>query len=246
MTTRIEFMARIRAEVGRARPLFAARPEPRPSQPAEQAAALRRELAERWPEALERFRREFERVGGVFHRVPELAVVPEAIAAIARARGLRRAITWEAAALGADIAGELARRDVEACAMPHDVPDAQTRAAVAATVAAADLGVTGADLAIAETGSVVLVSDAGRPRTTSLLPPYHIAIFDRTVLVESLAQVGVFLEAWHEGPVSAARGGAINIITGPSRTADIALTLTRGVHGPKEVHAVFVERPPRG
>ena len=113
-------------------------------------------------------------------------------------------------------------------------------------IAAADIGVTGVDLAIAETGSLVLLSGSGRPRSTSLLPPYHVAVFDRSALVESLAQVGVFLEAWHDGPPEAGRGGVINVITGPSRTADIELTLTRGVHGPKEVHAIFVEGGLRG
>ncbi len=42
------------------------------------------------------------------------------------------------------------------------------------------------------------------------------------------------------------RGAAVHVITGPSRTADIELTLTRGVHGPKEVHAIFVDAPIRG
>jgi len=115
------------------------------------------------------------------------------------------------------------------------------RQAMRDLIAAADVGVTGVDLAVAETGSLVLLSGSGRPRSTSLLPPYHVAVFDRTALVESLAQVGVFLEAWHDGDSEAWRGGVINVITGPSRTADIELTLTRGVHGPKEVHAIFVE-----
>ena len=115
------------------------------------------------------------------------------------------------------------------------------------TVAArADFGLTGVDLAVAETGTLVLVSGSGRPRSTSLLPPCHIAVFDRTALVESLQQVGVFLEAWHGDGAAPSGGASINFITGPSRTADIELTLTRGVHGPKEVHAIFVERPIRG
>ena len=92
---------------------------------------------------------------------------------------------------------------------------------------------------------MILRSGEGRPRSTSLLPATHVAVFDRTVLVESLAQVGVLLEAWHaeEASGAAGAGAVINFITGPSRTADIELTLTRGVHGPKEVHAIFVERP---
>ena len=71
----------------------------------------------------------------------------------------------------------------------------------------------------------------------------HVAVFGRERLVETLEQVGVMLEALHVDPEGSMSGAMINFITGPSRTADIELTLTRGVHGPKEVHAIFVETP---
>ena len=125
-----------------------------------------------------------------------------------------------------------------------DIHAAHAAARALSWYATTPLGLTGVDVALAETGTMILRSGVGRPRSTSLLPACHVAVFDRTVLVESLAQVGVLLEAWHAEPSEDEPSGAvINFITGPSRTADIELTLTRGVHGPKEVHAVFVEAP---
>ena len=88
VTARAEFLERIRREISKTPGLFGASTAPRPADPAAAAETVRRELAERWPEALERFRAEFERVAGVFHRVPDLAAVPAAIGAIAR--GCRR------------------------------------------------------------------------------------------------------------------------------------------------------------
>ncbi len=242
MTDRATFLGRIRHEMGKTSGLFAATTAPRPSHPRLIAETLRRELAERWRETLDRFRDEFERVGGVYHRVATAAEVPDVILGIARERQARAAITWHPAALGTDWRAALAAGGLATTAMPEaGVEPPGERRALRDLIAAADLGVTGVDLAVAETGSLVLLSGSGRPRSTSLLPPYHVAVFDRDALVESLGQVGLFLEAWHDGEPAGWRGGVINVITGPSRTADIELTLTRGVHGPKEVHAVFVE-----
>ena len=83
MTDRAAFLGRIRTEMARVRGAgVAGAVTPRPSHPREIAETLRRELAERWPETLGRFRVEFERVAGVYHRVAGVDDVPDVIGAI--------------------------------------------------------------------------------------------------------------------------------------------------------------------
>jgi L-lactate dehydrogenase complex protein LldG len=238
MTTRDAFLGRVRTEIRKHPGLFAAAPSPPPSDPAAAADVVRRQLAERWPDALERFQREFERVAGVFHRVPTLREVPIVIARLARERSASRVVAWSDGALGSDLSAGLRREGLATTSMPDVAVDAAEARGLRDASAQADLGVTGVDLAVGETGTMILRSGVGRPRSTSLLPPCHVAVFDRHALVETLQQVGIMLEAWHAAD---AVPGVINFITGPSRTADIELTLTRGVHGPKEVHAIFVD-----
>jgi L-lactate dehydrogenase complex protein LldG len=254
MTTRAEFLDRVRTEIRKTRGLFPARSAPRPARPAEAADMIRRQLTERWLQTLERFRLEFERVGGVFHRVATARDVPALVASLARERDTTQLVAWHASTLGVDVGAALESEGLTVDAVAPGATDADARARHRQAAAAAGLGLTGVDLVIADTGTLVLRSGAGRPRSTSLLPACHVAVFDRGALVESLEQAGVFLEAWHapEGredppvrpadtPADRIDGAMITFITGPSRTADIELTLTRGVHGPKEVHAIFVE-----
>ncbi len=243
MTGRAEFIERIRREVSKTPGLFGASTAPRPADPAAAAETVRRELAERWPEALERFRVEFERVAGVFHRVPDLAAVPAAIGAIAHVCGAKSLVTWDPVALGFDAAPALAREGLQVVAARAGDESEAARLRHREEAARAQLGVTGADFVLGETGTLILLSGAGRPRSTSLLPDVHVAVFARDKLLETLEQVGIMLEALHVDPERTMSGAMINFITGPSRTADIELTLTRGVHGPKEVHAIFVEAP---
>jgi L-lactate dehydrogenase complex protein LldG len=239
MTTRAEFIGRVRREAARTAGLFPARVSSRPADPAAAAEAVARQLALRWPSALQRFREEFEGVAGVLHVVPGWEAVPAVIAGIARERGATRVMAWSAAALGVDPAPPLRAHGLEVVVEPHDLAGSEEAARLRAASARAEIGLTGVDLAIAETGTIVLRSGIGRPRSASLLPEYHVAVFDRRALVETLEQAGVILEAWHAEGRSTG-GSAINFITGPSRTADIELTLTRGVHGPREVHAIFL------
>lgn len=99
--------------------------------------------------------------------------------------------------------------------------------------AAAEIGVTGCEAAIAETGSLVLLSGPGRSRAVSLLPPVHLAIVRRSDLCFSL---GEYLQTASSAVAGAA---SCTLVTGPSRTADIELTLTLGVHGPGTVIVVI-------
>ena len=241
MASRGEFLGRVAEEVKKTAGHFTAATAPRPARPAEAAEVIRRQMAERWPEALGRFREEFERVAGVFHRVRSAAEVPDVILAIAQSKSAREIVAWDAAELGVDLEPALARSGLPVMAAAAGQVSEAARVRHREEAARADLGVTGADLVLAETGTMILLSGAGRPRSTSLLPATHVAVFDRRRLVESLEQVGVMLEALHADADRAMSGAMINFITGPSRTADIELTLTRGVHGPKEVHAVFVD-----
>ena len=116
------------------------------------------------------------------------------------------------------------------------VPDPARVASRDASVRqAARVGITGADAGIATTGTVVLSSGPGRPRTVSLLPETHVAV----VLASRLfPTVEACLSAWealyHTQPAN------IVFVSGPSRTADIEMTLVMGVHGPRHVHVVLV------
>ena len=107
--------------------------------------------------------------------------------------------------------------------------DAVLGAAPRAEQARAEVGVTACHGAIAETGSLALISGPGCSRTVSLLPPVHIALVRRTDLVASM---GEFFAARADAMAQAAN---CTFITGPSRTADIELSLTIGVHGPGKV-----------
>ncbi|HTU99529.1 MAG TPA: lactate utilization protein [Luteitalea sp.] len=96
------------------------------------------------------------------------------------------------------------------------------------------VGITGAHAALVDTGSVALVHGGGRPRLASVLPPVHIALVPVSLLHMTL---GALMAAQPD----LLRGAAnVVLVTGPSRTADIEMTLTRGVHGPRLVHVVFV------
>jgi L-lactate dehydrogenase complex protein LldG len=117
--------------------------------------------------------------------------------------------------------------------LPYDAGDvidgALPGSAPRSAQAAAEVGVTGCHGAIAETGSLALISKPGCSRSASLLPALHIALVHPRDLVFGM---GEFFAA-RAADIAAASN--LTFVTGPSRTADIELSLTIGVHGPARV-----------
>jgi len=103
-----------------------------------------------------------------------------------------------------------------------------------ALCATADVGITSADYALADTGSLVMLASPREARLVSLLPPAHIAVVPRDRILTGLDELFTIL------PNPAEVTSSMVLITGPSRTADIEQILVRGVHGPGRITVVVV------
>ncbi len=143
--------------------------------------------------------------------------VPAKVAGWLRAQGLTTRLVIAPAFAGLDWSG--AGCEVRAgAAGPHDA-----------------VGLTGCFRAIAETGTLMLRSGADMPPVNSLLPDTHIAVVPRTCIVPDMETAWTHARAeWRHWP------RAVNLVSGPSRTADIEQTIVLGAHGPYRVHLIIV------
>ncbi|MGA7911586.1 MAG: LUD domain-containing protein [Candidatus Dormiibacterota bacterium] len=105
----------------------------------------------------------------------------------------------------------------------------------------ASVGISGANMAIAETGTVVIVTNEGNADLTTTLPPVHIALFGIDKLVATLDDAVAVLRMLPRSGTGQVMSSYVNWITGPSRSADIEQSLTIGVHGPREMHCVILD-----
>ncbi len=157
-----------------------------------------------------------------------MAQAGEAIVAFLQREGITRLWAWEDAHLPPEIVAAL-----DAAGIAHPVaafPLAEESDEEAEIPRA---GLTGALAGIAATGSLVVPAGPGQPQTASLLPEMHLAVLRAADIVPDLA-AALALPAVKQAAMT-------SIITGPSRTADIEMTLTIGVHGPKRVVVFVVE-----
>ena len=101
----------------------------------------------------------------------------------------------------------------------------------------ADIGVTGVDYVISDTGTCVLLPRRGVSRLVSLLPPVYVAVVSMGQVVPDLDSLMALIR---RSSKTGELGSYMSLVTGPSRSADIEYTIVTGVHGPGEAHMVLV------
>ncbi|UCG85302.1 MAG: lactate utilization protein [Gemmatimonadota bacterium] len=121
--------------------------------------------------------------------------------------------------------------------VPDDMNDQRVRDHAASLA----VGITGVEAAFANTGSIALLPAPGRSRAASLLPLHHLVLIPLSRLYPTFEDWLLKLRKRGRLEAMVRRSGQIAFITGPSKSADIELNLTLGVHGPKVVHAVVFD-----
>ena len=194
-------------------------------------------MAERPPkplaELIDQFTLALTALTGTVHHAHTLPELADTIAGIARTYSVADYLSWNESELGwPGLIDALTSRGLGRVTydLPFDQPGRDQGARALANVG---FGLTGSDAALAEGGGIVLVSGPGRGRLASLLPAVHVAIVRTSQMCLSLPAL---LAA---RPDLVDRGSNFTVVAGPSRTADIEMTLTHGMHGPKHVHAIL-------
>jgi L-lactate dehydrogenase complex protein LldG len=168
-----------------------------------------------WTDNVSRFLERSKSLGSTVDRVNALEEVPAAVAHYLKDNGLPlEGVVWPA--LQSMGWGDAGLRMEARGAMADDL-----------------LGITGAFCAIAETGTLMLLSGNDTPAAVSLLPETHIAIVEAARIVPGMEEAWALMQAEMGGPPR-----AVNFVSGPSRTADIEQTIVIGAHGPYRVHVV--------
>ena len=183
------------------------------------------------------FAAEFQNLSGVF--IAEAAEkIPARVVQLLHERNAEAVLAWDAGHL--PVPGLLDYLRWEGIRiMEADVPRGEPdRAQKLAEIEKTPVGITGADAALADTATLALRSGPGRPRLASLSVQTHIALFTPEQLHASWAAWWATLSDCAEWVSGASN---LTLISGPSRTADIEMTLTVGVHGPREVVALYVD-----
>lgn len=179
-------------------------------------------------------------VGGYAHLVDNLAGARAKVSSLLQEYGARTVLAWKHDLLARlELEQLLAQANIGL--LDHDVLATLDPASRRTAIMGVDVGVTSCDAAIAETGSLMMCSSPGHERVASLVAPVHIAVIKRSQIVPDLFDAFKLLQEKSGSSGETPRVASnVVLITGPSKTGDIELTLTTGVHGPGKWHVVIV------
>jgi len=213
MSSRDDILARVRSGLGN-----------KAAEPRRQAALARLVARPAGPQPVldgalvERFCAKAETLASTVERVAAYEEIPARVADWLRAQQLPMQATTTLDVAGLDWCGE----------------GIETHSGSA--VDADPVGITGCFCAIAETGTLMLLSGPATPASVSLLPETHIALVPAARIVATMEQAFALLRAER-----GALPRAVNFVSGPSRTGDIEQTIVLGAHGPCRVHLLIIE-----
>lgn len=188
------------------------------------------------PDLSAHFAAEWQALGGVFFAAPA-ADVPTLLLRLSAERQATHLLSWRAEHLPIPALLDTLRQagiEIEHGELPVAEPERAQRLRDIETIT---VGLTGVEAVLAEPGTLALSAGAGRPRLASLSVRTHIALFKPDQVYASWAAWWAVQSA-HNLLRSTSN---LTLITGPSRTADIEMTLTVGVHGPKDTIAIWVQ-----
>lgn len=177
---------------------------------------------------LRRFETELTSVGGRFYAAGNSEDARDYVLKLASSLEIRSAVGWDC-----DIIPEIGLTRALESAGVKFIADNGSDDFIQQAIDAG-LGISGVDYALADSGSLVVLSGPGHARSASLVPPVHVALVRSEQVLPDLNDLFPLLKA--RGSLSS----AIAFITGPSRTADIEMTLVVGVHGPQQLHVVLL------
>lgn len=182
--------------------------------------------------------REIDLVGGIAHVVPDDAAAAALLRELLAQYAVKSSVCWRHPLLDrVGVRAALAER--QAGYWDYDLLAPLPREEARLRQLEADLCISSCDFAIAETGSLVVRSRPGQERLASLIAPVYIAFVERAQIVPDL--LDVFAALIGDGTELPKLPSNLAIITGPSKTGDIELQLTTGVHGPGKWHVIVIQ-----
>ena len=201
------------------------------------AAEFQASLPARREALAAQFQQALELAGGKFYKVESPAEAVQIVCELVRAGGVKSVAAWNHPLLAPVCA---ALRSSGTGVTQSDRSTGLERDAIRSATIAADIGLTSCNYVIAETGTLVLTGDERQGRLTSLVPITHVALITAEQLVPQLSDAIKLLRLQRLDSADGLLPSNISLHTGPSKTADIEQTLTKGVHGPKAVHVILL------